>query len=134
MSKPETKSVLPSFVNETWPDTSATKTDHRDATSELADPMMADSIQPALQSENKSALNLADSPKLKYLIEPLNYEIYIRFPTNPDGQSSFNGKTSIVLMAKEEVKHIIIGAKDLRILSVNLTAMDVSILYKKTRS
>lgn len=81
---------------------------------------------PPVEGENK------DMSELKHLIQPLAYKIFIEIPDkvntfNASEQFTFHGNVSIIIRAKQEIKYIIIGASDLRISSVNLMCLDVSI-------
>lgn len=60
-----------------------------------------------------------DGP-MKYLVEPLHYDIFLYLKWNPYEEFVFKGNVSITLHTQEETNHIVIGASDLRIITVQL--------------
>ena len=70
---------------------------------------------------------------MKYLIEPLKYEIFIHLNTNSTESSTFYGNVSIEFVVKEKVKYIVIGASDLGLVAVTLTNLQVNKLQTSLR-
>lgn len=67
-----------------------------------------------------------ENEQMEYLIEPLNYDIFLYLCWNPLEEYTFKGNVSITLRTQEETNHIVIGASDLRIRSVRLMPFEVS--------
>ena len=68
-----------------------------------------------------------DIDSMKYLVEPLKYEIFIHLNTNSTSElSEFYGNVFIELTTKEKVKYIAIGASHLGLIAVSLTNLEVS--------
>merc|ERR1712023_376978 len=91
------------------------------------DPSLSEvlAVQGALISAHTNITTEGLTDDMRYLIEPINYIIYIQpFLETPSSSKhsscTFQGNVSITLHVKEEVKYIVIGVNDLRIVSTNL--------------
>lgn len=64
------------------------------------------------------------STNMRYLVEPLNYIIYLQPYFDSTSRSvekfTFTGNVSITFHVREEIKYLVIGANDLRIISTTL--------------